>query len=211
MSDPPLKTLWPSARKRLRAHPSFGPLVERVGPVRVPLSAEDPFVYLVRAVVYQQLAGAAARTIHGRFVEALAGDVTPEAVLRADEPTLRGAGLSRNKLRAIRDLAQRADSGEVALGLPELEAMDDGAIVDRLTKVWGIGTWTVHMFLMFRLHRPDVWPALDLGVRNGWARIHALAGAPTAKELDALGEPHRPWRSAAAWYCWRALEIVLAE
>jgi 3-methyladenine DNA glycosylase/8-oxoguanine DNA glycosylase len=211
MSAAPAVRIWCDALEALGRHAVFGPLVERVGPVEVPPSAEHPFVYLVRAIVYQQLAGAAARTIHGRFVDALRGEVTPEAVLAADAERLRGAGLSRNKLRAILDLAARARSGDVGLDADELAAMADEAIVERLTRVWGVGTWTAQMFLMFRLHRPDVWPVLDLGVRNGWARLHGLTDAPVSGELEALGEPHRPWRSATAWYCWRALEIELPE
>lgn len=206
MTAPDEVIVWPGATERLRRHPAFGPVVGRVGPVRVTASDDPPFVYLVRAIVYQQLAGAAARTIHGRVIEALGGEVTPDAVLSTEDAPLRGAGLSNNKLRAIRDLALRTDSGEVATEVAELQRLDDEEVIERLVRVRGIGVWTAQMFLMFRLHRPDVWPVLDLGVRKGWARLHELAEAPTARELESLGEPHAPWRSAAAWYCWRALE-----
>lgn len=198
--------IWPEATRLLARDRHFGPVVRAVGPVRVPRSGEEPFVYLARAIVYQQLAGAAARTIHGRMVEALGGRVTPAAVLAAPEKHLRNAGLSASKLKAIRDLAARTESGDVDLTLAALERATDEEVRERLTRVWGIGPWTAQMFLMFRLHRPDVWPVLDLGVRNGWARIHGLDEAPEARALEPLGEPHRPWRSAAAWYCWRALE-----
>lgn len=211
MPSPDEIVVWPEATQRLRDDRVFGPVVAEVGPVRVAESADPPFVYLARAIVYQQLAGAAARTIHGRFVEALDGRVEPATVLATDEAVLRGAGLSAGKLRAIRDLAGRADSGELSLELDELIRLDDDAIVARLTTVWGIGVWTAQMFLMFRLHRPDVWPVLDLGVRNGWARLHGLDDSPSAKELEALGADRAPWRSAAAWYCWRALEIELPD
>ncbi len=206
---PEPKTIWRGSIEALTADPSFGPVVERVGAVKMLASEEPPFLYLARAIVFQQLAGKAARTIHGRFVEAMNGEVTPARVLRASEGTLRGAGLSGNKMAALRDLAAKTRSGEVALD--DLEALSDQAIVDRLTRVRGIGPWTAQMFLMFRLHRPDVWPAGDLGVRNGFAKIHGMDPMPTEKELLPLGEKYRPWRSAAAWYCWRAVEIELPQ
>jgi len=178
--------------------------VQRIGSIRVPVFTEEPFYYLARAIVFQQLAGAAARTIHGRFVEALGGEVRPQKVLRTKEAKLRQAGLSAAKLAAIRDLAEKVRSGEV--DVRDLEDQDDAEVERRLTLVRGIGPWTAHMYLMFRLHRPDVWPIGDLGVRAGFAKIHGLSEAPTQKELEPLGETYRPWRSAAAWYCWRALE-----
>jgi 3-methyladenine DNA glycosylase/8-oxoguanine DNA glycosylase len=140
-------------------------------------------------------------------VQALGGDVTPLSVLRADELLLRGAGLSAAKLRAIRDLAEKVSSGEVPVD--DLERLPDDEVVERLTRVRGIGVWTAQMYLMFRLRRPDVWPTGDLGVRAGFARMHGLDAYPTAKELHALGEPYRPWRSAVAWYCYRALETEM--
>ncbi len=202
-------TVWSEASRRLADHPRFGPLVEAVGPVRVSASDDEPYVYLVRAIVYQQLAGAAARTIHGRVIEALGGEVEPTRLAAASDEVLRGAGLSGAKLRALRDLTDRVLGGELAIGLRDLEALDDDEIVRRLTTVRGVGPWTAQMFLMFRLHRPDVWPVLDLGVRNGWARLYGLDEAPDARGLEPFGEGFRPWRSAVAWYCWRVLEIEL--
>lgn len=189
----------------LARHPEFGPWVEAVGAIRMRRVTEAPFDYLVRSIVFQQLAGAAAYTIHGRFVAALKGKVTPRAIGAASDETLRGAGLSRGKLAAIRDLASKASS----LKLDELPWVDDDEVVARLTTVRGIGPWTAQMYLMFALRRPDVWPAGDLGVRAGYARIHGLADTPVEKEMPPLGEAYRPWRSAAAWYCWRALETEL--
>jgi len=179
--------------------------VARIGPPRLSRVTEPAFDYLVRAIVYQQLAGAAAATIHGRFVKALRGRVTPRAVLKAREEELRAAGLSKGKLAAVRDLAGKARG----LELDELPWAADEEVERRLTSVRGIGPWTAHMFLMFALRRPDVWPVGDLGVRAGWARIHGLGEAPRAQDLVPLGEAYRPWRSAAAWYCWRALETEL--
>jgi DNA-3-methyladenine glycosylase II len=185
--------------------PAFAPVVEAVGPIRYPGGSEDPFYYLCRAIVHQQLAGKAAQTIHGRFVEALKGDVVPAKVLRVRETTLRGAGLSRAKLAAVRDLARKVDSGEVVLD--DLHEWGDEEVLRRLTQVKGIGPWTAQMYLMFRLHRPDVWPVGDLGVRNGLAAVMRMKHPPTEKEMGPLGDPYRPWRSVVAWYCWRALEV----
>lgn len=201
-----LEVVWPEAREALEADPAFGPLVREVGPVRLRPRAPDAFQILVRSIVYQQLAGKAAATIHGRVVEALGGKVAPEVVLEAPEEALRGAGLSGSKLKAVRDLAAKALSGEVPLD--DLEELEDDAVAERLTRVWGIGRWTADMFLLFQLRRPDIWPVGDLGVRAGWARVHGSEEPPAAAELGALGEPYRPWRSAVAWYCWRAVEVI---
>jgi 3-methyladenine DNA glycosylase/8-oxoguanine DNA glycosylase len=179
--------------------------VERIGPPRIQRVTDPAFGYLARAIVYQQLAGAAASTIHGRFVAAVGGTVTPGRVLRAPDAALRSAGLSQGKLAAVRDLAAKAPR----LRLDELPLLDDDEVQRRLTSVRGIGPWTAHMFLMFFLRRADVWPVGDLGVRAGYARIHRMAEAPREKDMIPLGEPYRPWRSAAAWYCWRALETDL--
>jgi len=200
-----LQTIWTGGRRKLGLDPVFAPWVKRVGTIRVPVSNEQPFYYLARSIVYQQLAGAAARTIHGRFIEALGGDVSPERVLRVREATLRKAGLSAAKLAAIRDLAAKVRSGEVEVH--DLHEQSDDEVVNRLVKVRGIGPWTAQMYLMFRLHRPDVWPVLDYGVRAGFAKIHALDELPGQKQLGPLGDAYRPWRSAAAFYCWRALEL----
>lgn len=206
MSDDETKRVWEEAFRLLREDPAFGPLVEEVGPVRLAPAQGDAFSSLLRAIVYQQLAGNAASTIHGRVIEALEGRVRPEAVLEAPEERLREAGLSRNKLRAARDLAQKIASGNLA---PETFAeLPDDAVVEELTRVWGIGRWTARMFLLGELRRPDVWPVGDLGVRRGWARIHGLVEVPGAEALDPLGDPYRPWRSAVAWYCWRAVDVL---
>ena len=207
--EPKLVAAWTGGRRALGRDPDFGPWVKEIGTIRLADTQEvgEPFAYLTRAICYQQLAGKAAATIHGRVVDALKGDVSPKKVLRVRETTLRRAGLSRNKLAAIRDLATKIDSGEVEVH--DLADQTDDEIVRRLTRVRGIGEWTAQMYLMFRLHRPDVWPTGDLGVRQGFAKVHGMDTAPTAKELGPLGEPYRPWRSAAAFYCWRILETEL--
>ena len=136
----------------------------------------------------------------------LGGVVEPETVLAAYPEHLRSAGLSRNKLRAIEDLSIKVRDGVVRLD--DLDRQSDDDVIDRLTRVRGIGRWTAEMFLMFRLSRPDVWPVGDLGVRNGWARVHHVAALPSPDELAVSGERYRPWRSVVAWYCYRAVELL---
>jgi DNA-3-methyladenine glycosylase II len=198
--------VWSEATERLREDPSFGPLVDRVGPVRLREPRGDPFQSLLAAIVYQQLAGKAALTIHGRVVDALKADVRPETVLATPEQDLRDAGLSRAKLAAIRDLAEKVSAGEVSLD--GFDGVTDEEAVARLTRVRGIGPWTARMYLMFDLRRQDIWPTGDLGVRNGLARVLELEAAPTPAEAGWIGVGYRPWRSAVAWYCWRAVEVI---
>jgi DNA-3-methyladenine glycosylase II len=205
--EPVWITAWSGGRRSIGRDRVFGPWVKRIGTIRLHQMTEDPFFYLVRTICYQQLAGKAAATIHTRFVDALRGDVTPEKVLRVRETTLRKAGLSRNKLAAIRDLAAKIRSGEVEVH--DLEDQPDEEVLRRLVLVKGIGEWTAQMYLMFRLYRPDVWPTGDLGVRAGYAKAHGLDVPPTARKLESLGDRYRPWRSAAAFYCWRVLETEL--
>lgn len=205
MTEVATEVVWVEATERLAADPTFGPVVREVGSVRVPADPSPPFAALARAIVYQQLAGAAARTIHGRVVEAVGGEVLPASILATSEADLRGAGLSAAKHAAIVDLATRVSSGDVVLD--GLEAVDDAEVKARLTRVRGVGPWTADMFLMFTLRRPDVWPIGDLGVRQGMGRMLGWSEAPDAKQLDLIGVGYRPWRSAAAWYCWRALEL----
>ena len=207
MTDPATDrdTVWPEATRRLLSDPAFAPLVERVGPVRLRPPRGGAFAALAASILYQQLAGAAARTIHGRFVERLDGQVTAERVLAADEAVLRGAGLSAAKLAAIRDLAEKSLSGEVPLD--DLDRLDDDAVIERLTRVRGIGPWTARMHLLFDLRRPDVWPTGDLGVRSGLARVLGFDRPPSPEVTGWIGTGYRPWRSAVAWYCWRATEV----
>ncbi len=184
-------------------------LIRQVGPYRPRPPFPDHFGALARAIVFQQLAGAAAMAIHGRFAALFPDGVTPAAVLAAPEELLRSVGLSRNKASSIRDLAAKVLDGTIPL--ERLSRMRDEEIIERLSHVRGIGRWTAEMFLLFQLRRLDVWPVDDLAVRKGYAVVHGLAEAPTPKELDALGELYRPYRSVAAWYCWRATDTVLPE
>jgi DNA-3-methyladenine glycosylase II len=191
----------------VRADPAFRRIIETTGGMELRPEADSAFEALLSAIVFQQLAGAAARTIHGRVVTTLGGaPVLPESVLAAKPQSLRAAGLSANKLAAIIDLAAKFVDGTVPMH--DLDALSDDEIVERLVKVRGVGRWTAEMFLLFQLRRPDVWPVDDLGVRNGWGRIHELTSPPTPKELTPLGDRLRPYRSTAAWYCWRAVAPV---
>lgn len=201
-----IEPTWPEATERLADDPDFGPLVAEVGPIRLRPTGDDPFAALARAIIYQQLAGKAAETIHDRVVGVLGGAMSAEAIAGAPEGELRDAGLSRSKLKALRNLARRVTGGE--LPLAAMDSMPDDEVIERLTEVWGIGPWTARMHLLFYLRRPDVWPTGDLGVRTGWARVHGRDEPPSAEELGPLGDPYRPWRSAVAWYCWRAVETI---
>jgi DNA-3-methyladenine glycosylase II len=189
-----------------RRAPAFAKIVEAAGPcdLRSGRPRRTRFAELARAICYQQLAGPAARTIHGRFEALFDGDPTPEKVLATPVEALRSAGLSAAKAASIRDLAEHVIAGTVVLD--HVGRRSDAQIVEQLTLVRGIGRWTAEMFLMFQLGRLDVWPVDDLGVRKGYARLHDLAEPPAARELDPLGEVFRPYRSVAAWYCWRAVD-----
>jgi DNA-3-methyladenine glycosylase II len=176
-------------------------------PARRPVPGPLRFAALARAIVYQQLAGRAAAVIHGRVVVALGGEVTPSAVLAASPELLASCGLSGAKTASLRDLAAKVDSGEVALG--RIGRLSDEEIVEHLTRVRGIGTWTAQMFLLGTLGRQDVWPVGDYGVRAGFAKAWGLPDVLRPVDLEALGEPFRPYRSLVAWYCWRVVDTRL--
>jgi len=189
--------------------PVMRAMLERIGPadLRRGRPRRPHFAELARAISYQQLAGKAAAAIHGRFVALFDGDgPTPEAVLALPVDKLRGVGLSGSKTASIRDLAEKVVDGSVQLD--RVGRLPDDEIVRELTLVRGIGPWTAEMFLMFQLGRLDVWPVGDYGVRNGYATLYGLAELPGPRELEPLGDPFRPYRSVAAWYCWRAVETV---
>ena len=198
-----------AAEELARRDPALGRVIAAAGPPELRPPLESAFASLVRAITFQQLAGRAAVAIHGRFIEALGGSATPEAVLALPEPAFRAAGLSGAKTASIRDLAAKATDGTVPL--EGIEAFDDDEIVERLSRVRGIGRWTAQMFLIFQLHRPDVWPVEDFGVRKGYAAAHRLQQPPTPRELTALGDAYRPYRTVAAWYCWRAAETIVPD
>ena len=162
------------------------------------------FAELCRMICYQQLAGRAAAAIHGRFEALFDGPPTPEAVLMLSVEQMRGVGLSGAKTASIRDLAEKVVADLVELD--RVAKLPDDEVVRELTLVRGIGEWTAHMFLMFQMTRLDVWPVLDLGVRAGFARLYDVDPVPTPKQLVALGEPFRPYRSLVAVWCWDTVD-----
>ena len=186
--------------------PVLADLIAAAGPIRIGRRSGSHFAGLVQAIVYQQLAGAAATAIHGRLVAALDGEVEPEPLLALPDATLRAVGLSGNKARSLRDLATKVLDGTVILEPRGLSRQSDEEVIARLSTVRGIGPWTAQMFLMFRLRRLDVWPVGDFGVRQGYGLAWKVP-MPTARELEPLGDPYRPYRTVVAWYCWRAVEL----
>ena len=200
------KVLADASRELADRDPVMDGLLRAHGPctLRNP-NPEGPFAALCRAIVFQQLAGRAADTIHGRFRALVDGPLSPEAVLGLPDEALRGAGLSRNKMLSIQDLATKVLDGSVRLD--RISGVADEELIDRLTTVRGIGRWTAEMLLMFELRRLDVWPIDDLGVRAGYGRAYGLPEPPKPKALLELGEVFRPFRSVAAWYLWRAVDV----
>jgi DNA-3-methyladenine glycosylase II len=192
-----------------KVDPKMRGLIESAGPCRLtPSRTLSPFLSLARSIVFQQLNGKAATTIWQRTLDLFGGAraMTPQAVLNVSNAKLRSAGLSRNKIAALQDLAAHADRKEVP-SWRKLEQMSDDDIVEALTRVRGIGVWTVHMMLIFSLGREDVWPSGDFGVRNGFAVLNGDATLPTVRELEGAGEIWRPYRSFATWYLWRAVDL----
>src|SRR3712207_2153864 len=189
--------------------PRFADLIARAKPFG-PRAAVlvRPFEALAESIAYQQLSGKAAATIWSR-VRALYGKrkwLDPKQVLATPDETLRAAGLSRSKTAAIKDLAGKTLDGTVP-SAAALAKMSDDEIIERLTQVRGIGRWTVEMLLLFELGRLDVWPVTDLGVQKGYARTFGKRKLPNPKQLHKAGEKWRPYRSVAAWYFWRALDL----
>ena len=186
-------------------------LIDATGPFRMELkTAPSLFAALAEAIVYQQLTGKAAATIHGRvcalFPRAKAG-LTADHILRVADQKLREAGLSRSKILSLRDLARRTADGDVPT-LAQAHKMTDAAIIERLTEIRGIGRWTAEMLLMFRLGRPDVLPVDDYGIRKGYAYAFRTRGEPSREAIEKRGERWKPYRTVASWYLWRAAEKV---
>jgi DNA-3-methyladenine glycosylase II len=188
-------------------NPVVARLVDTYGPPQFSRPTETPFASLVRAITFQQLAGAAASAIHGRLL-VLLGEVTPERLLAVSPEDLRAVGMSRNKSASLHDLATKALDGTISLDPRSLARRSDEDIVTRLSTVRGIGKWSAEMFLMFQLRRLDVWPTGDLGVRKGYGRAWDIE-TPSPKQLELLGEPFHPYRSIVAWYCWQVMSTKL--
>ena len=209
------------ALTHLRARDAkLGALIERAGPFTLRLSGlPSPFESLLESILYQQLHGKAAATIHRRVREYYGGDPSPRALLDTPDEVLRAAGVSGNKTKAMKDLAAKTLDGTVPSHAAILK-MSDADIVERLTEVRGIGPWTVEMLLIFRIGRPDVLPVTDYGVRKGFAltfmrvpksRPLAAEDLPKPDVVFKRGQRWRPFRSVASWYLWRACDLAKAS
>lgn len=189
--------------------PHFEDLVRRVGRFRMEMDTHpSPYDALIEAIVYQQLNGKAAAAILQRVKNRVGGGnfPTPLQIQQATDEQLRGAGLSRQKIAAVRDLAQKTIEGIVP-SMEEVEKLTDDEILTRLTAVRGVGLWTVHMLLIFRLGRPDVLPTLDYAVQQGFQLTYKKRKLPKPKQLLKFGERWKPYRSVASWYLWQAVHL----
>jgi len=188
--------------------PHLAPLIKETEEFRIETDGSDnPYEILLEAITHQSISGKAAATIYGR-VKALSstgGIPAPQEMLKLRKSALRKAGLSGAKVLAMKDLAQKTIDGIVPT-LEQAEKLSDEELVERLVSVRGIGAWTVEMFLIFRLGRPDVLPIHDLGVKKGWSITYGKKHMPKPKELLAFGERWRPYRTVASWYMWRACQ-----
>lgn len=205
------KTANPTARRAVvhlkRIDPVLGAMIARVGQCRWEGKSDHThFGFVLRCIVYQQLSGKAAATIFSRVQDLYGGRSPTEPELLATRvPKLRAAGLSGRKVEYAKELAARSHSGELALH--DLHALDDDAVIKTLVSVRGIGRWTAQMVLMFHLGRPDVFPELDLGVQKGLQQLLGLRRLPSPEQTAKLGERWAPYRTVAAWYLWRILEL----
>ena len=204
----PVSIDYTRARRSIaRRDPVLGDLMRRHGRCGlIDAQHTDPFRALVHAIVSQQLSTKAAATIAGRVDTLLGGQPTPARVRAVSDEQLRGAGLSGQKIAYLRDLCRRLEDGSLRLDV--LNDMSDEAVIDALTSVKGIGRWTAEMFLIFRLHRPDVLPVGDLGIVKAIKTVYGLRTLPTPERMLRLGEAWRPYRSVACWYLWASLRNV---
>jgi len=193
-------------RTLLRRDPILAALIRRHGPCGLAAAQRaDHFSALVRAITGQQLSTKAATTIYGRMVSLMPGGVpTVEGFERTPDDALRAAGMSRQKIAYLRDLCQKISA--CALDLHALDVLPDEAVINALVQVKGIGRWSAEMFLIFRLHRPDVLPVGDLGIVTAVQRAYGLRTRPKPERLQRMGEAWRPYRSVASWYLWRSLD-----
>lgn len=190
-----------------QADATLATLIERVGDCQLHQAQDQGEVLdaLCRSIIYQQLSGKAAATIHRRFLQIYQGSPSAQAILATPDEVLREAGLSRSKALYLKDLAQKTLDGLPTIA--ELDPMDDEAIIQTLTQIKGVGRWTAQMLLIFRLHRWDVLPVDDLGVRSGIRRIYGLPELPDKKTIEQIATPWKPYRTIASWYLWRSLEL----
>ena len=196
----------PALRHLRRADPVLGRIIRRVGACELTGNRfKSHFHALLRSIIYQQLSGKAASTILKRTLAIYGGRApTPEQLLGTPDDVLQAAGVSRQKIGYLRDLAQRVHSGEVPLA--RVARLPDEELIAALTQVKGIGRWTAQMFLMFQLRRPDVLPELDLGIQNAIWRAYDLRARPLPRDVLRIGAPWRPYASVASWYLWRSID-----
>jgi len=203
----PRTTLGAAIDEVATRDPVLAKLVKQIGPVKHrPRDPDGPFGALVRAIVFQQLAGRAAQAIYGRLRATVGDALTPQTLNAASDSALRAAGLSANKLASLRDLSAKVLDGTVLL--TRTSRRSDDELIAALVAVRGIGRWTAQMYLMFQLRRLDVWPVEDLGIRQGYGLAWNLDPPPTAKQLEPLGDRFRPYRSIVARYCWAAVPLL---
>jgi len=186
-----------------RSDPVLSGIIESVGDYRIEFREPD-FETLVKSITFQQLSGRVANVIFGRLAAAAGGRLTPASILKLRPARMRSVGLSRQKTEYIRDLARHARDG--ALVFEELASLTDREVIERLTRVKGIGVWTVHMFLIFALQRLDVLPTGDLGIRAAIRKAYGLEALPTPAEMEAMARAWRPYCTVASWYLWRSME-----
>ena len=193
-------------RLLLRRDPVLADIIRRHGPCGLAAAQRnDHFTALVRAIVGQQLSTKAAATIFARVIALMPGGIpTPVAVAALDDERLRAVGLSRQKTLYLRDLCDKISTG--ALDLVRIEHLHDEDVIAALTQVKGIGRWSAEMFLMFRLHRPDVLPVGDLGIVNAIRRAYGMRKTPTPDRIRKIGDAWKPYRSVACWYLWQSLD-----
>jgi 3-methyladenine DNA glycosylase/8-oxoguanine DNA glycosylase len=204
-----------AVRHLKKSDPVLSAIIERLGTFR--MEYDDPsFEAMARSIVFQQLAGKAAATIFARFSNACAGrragnpdtpfQMTPASVLALTDEEMRACGLSRQKISYLRDLAARTQAGEIDFA--HIAQMPEEEVVERLTRVKGIGVWSAHMFLMFALRHPDIMPTGDFGIRAAVKKHYRKRKLPTPAQLLKLSQPWRPYRSVACWYLWRSLDAA---
>jgi len=206
-----MKSLTPDGyakarRTLMRRDPILAAAIKKIGPcLMADRQRKDHLSALVGSIVSQQLSTKAAATIFGRFVALFPENHIPsaDAIAAIDDLTLRGVGLSGQKVGYLRDLSARIMDGR--LNLDELETLPDALVIERLVAVKGFGRWTAEMFLMFRLHRPDILPVGDLGIQNAIQRLYGMRKRPNPKRMAKLGESWKPYRSVASWYLWQTL------
>lgn len=198
------------ALTHLKADPILADVIDRVGDCQLFQQQQtgDLLSALARSILYQQLSGKAAAAIHRRFLLLYPEPPTASDLLNTPDELLRGAGISRPKILYLKDLAQKVQDDLPSLEV--LETLEDEAIIQTLTPIKGIGRWTVQMLLMFRLHRWDVFPIDDLGIRSAMIRLYGLSDRPTKQELLQISHPWQPYRSIASWYLWRSLDSGLS-